>query len=89
MDEKRRLSKQQFIDRTLVRWQARPDAKFRVAARDAELVGFVYEELWLENYGTAFPDAEERPNPNVVGRTHRPTSDGRPRADERDAWPGE
>ena len=59
----RRLTKQQFVDRTMVRWQQRlvdgGAVTRRVAKRDAELIEFVYEELWNENYNNHFPDAEE------------------------------
>jgi lauroyl/myristoyl acyltransferase len=56
----RRLTKQEFIDRTLVRWrQQLPGQARRVSQRDAELVGFVYEQLLEENYRNAFPDASE------------------------------
>jgi len=47
----------------MVRWQQRlvdgGAVTRRVAKRDAELIEFVYEELWNENYNNHFPDAEE------------------------------
>jgi hypothetical protein len=55
--DQRRLTKQQFIDRTMVRWKGK-DYK-RVAQRDRELAEFVYEQLMAENYAVAFPDATE------------------------------
>jgi hypothetical protein len=54
----RRLTKEEFVDRTLVRWKMREGGR-RVAARDAELVRFVYEQVLEENYRVAFPDATE------------------------------
>lgn len=60
----RRLTKDEFCDRTLFRWQQKltDDAHFlvrRVAKRDGDLVRFVYEQLREENYNVAFPDATE------------------------------
>jgi hypothetical protein len=53
----RRLTKQQFVDRTIARWLRTDGIGRRVTKRDAELVAFVYEELRSENYNNAFPDA--------------------------------
>jgi hypothetical protein len=60
LPEKRRLTKQQFVDRTIARWLRTGGIGRRVTKRDAELVAFVYDQLWEENYGNAFPDATEK-----------------------------
>jgi hypothetical protein len=60
----RRLTREEFCDRTLFRWQQKltDEAHFlvrRVAKRDGDLVRFVYDQILEENYRVAFPDASE------------------------------